>query len=106
MAHPVWHDYLNLVSFFASVLGLYLVVNDKSSQNEDSEVADRILFSMTFTYWIVHCIAVGAQKWVCPDWETCVLSLKWTGVISYLLTFSCAMSLPLHRIASSQRQPE
>ena len=105
MSHPIWHDYLNLASFFASVLGLYLLFNGKKAQDE-SDIADRTLFSMAFAYWIVHCVALGAQKWICPDWETCVLSLKWAAVISYLLTFSCAMSLPLHRIAASQRQPE
>ncbi|HTL89437.1 MAG TPA: hypothetical protein VL134_08540 [Leptolyngbya sp.] len=106
MAHSIWHDYLNLASFFASVLGLYLLIHQKKSETEDADAADRVLFSMAFAYWIVHCIAIGAQKWVCPDWTTCVLSLKWTAVISYLLTFSCALSLPLHRIASTQQQAE
>jgi len=106
MAHSNWHDYLNLASFFASVLGLFVLLNQKQTQTEDSEIADEVLFSMAFAYWIVQCIAIGAQKWVCPDWTTCLLSLKWTAVISYLLTFSCALSLPLHRIASNQRQAE
>ncbi len=106
MSHPIWHEYLNLASFFASVAGLYLLYGKKQTQDDDKAVADHILFAMTFAYWIVHCVAIGAQKWVCPDWETCMLSLKWTAVISYLLTFSCAMSLPLHRIAASQRQTE
>ncbi|BAS59811.1 MULTISPECIES: hypothetical protein [Leptolyngbya] len=108
MAHSTWHEYLNLASFFASVAGLYLLLNQKKAQTqqEENEVADQVLFSMAFAYWIVHCIAVGAQKWVCPDWTTCMLSLKWTAVISYLLTFSCALSLPLHRIASTQQPVE
>jgi len=106
MAHSSWHDYLNLASFFASVLGLFVLFNQKQKQTEDSEIADKVLFSMAFAYWIVHCIAIGAQKWICPDWTTCLLSLKWTAVISYLLTFSSALSLPLHRIASTQRQAE
>ncbi|MBE9014419.1 hypothetical protein IQ250_29950, partial [Pseudanabaenaceae cyanobacterium LEGE 13415] len=55
---------------------------------------------------IVHCVAIGAQKWISPDWTTFMLSLKWTGVISYLLTFSCALSLPLHRIAATQQPVE
>lgn len=104
MAHPIWHDYLNLASFFASVAGLYILLGKKQDQQADQEVADQVLFSMAFAYWIVHCVAIGAQKWICPDWTTCMLSLKWTAVISYLLTFSCALSLPLHRIAST-RQP-
>ncbi|MBW4443174.1 MAG: hypothetical protein KME10_18430 [Plectolyngbya sp. WJT66-NPBG17] len=106
MAYSIWHDYLNLASFFASVLGLYILLYKKQAQSEDSDIADEVLFSMAFAYWIVHCIAIGAQKWVSPDWATCLLSLKWTAVISYLLTFSCALSLPLHRIASTQQQAE
>lgn len=106
MAHSNWHDYLNLASFFASVLGLYVLCNKKQAETEDADIADQVLFSMAFAYWIVHCVAIGAQKWICPDWEVFMLSLKWTGVISYLLTFSCALSLPLHRIASTQQQAE
>lgn len=106
MAHSNWHDSLNLASFFASVLGLYVLLHQKQAKTEDSEIADEVLFSMAFAYWIVHCVAIGAQKWISPDWTTCMLSLKWTAVISYLLTFSCALSLPLHRFASTQQQAE
>ncbi|MGG6266851.1 hypothetical protein ACQ4M3_21420 [Leptolyngbya sp. AN03gr2] len=106
MAHSNWHDYLNLASFFASVFGLYILIYQQQAKTEDSEIADEVLFSMAFAYWIVHCVAIGAQKWISPDWTTCMLSLKWTAVISYLLTFSCALSIPLHRIASAQQQAE
>ena len=105
MSHPVWHESLKLLSFFASVLGLYIVVNRKSEQ-DDAGAADQTLFAMSFAYWIVHLVAVSAQKWIAPDWDVFMLSLKWTAVISYLLTFSCALSLPMHRFSASQRQTE
>ncbi|NDJ17795.1 hypothetical protein [Myxacorys almedinensis] len=104
MSHPVWHEYLKLVSFFASVLGLYLVGNRKSKN--DADAADQTLFALSFAYWIVHLVAVSAQKWISPDWLVFTLSLKWTAVLSYLLTFSCALSLPMHTISASQRQTE
>lgn len=106
MSHPVWHEYLKLLSFFASVIGLYIVVNRRSVQADDADAADLTLFAMSFAYWIVHLVAVGAQKWISPDWDIFMLSLKWTAVISYLLTFSCALSLPMHRFSASQRQTE
>jgi hypothetical protein len=106
MSHPIWHEYLRLLSFFASVIGLYILVNSKLDETDDAGVTDHVLLSMSFAYWIVHVLAISAQKWILPDWGTFMLSLKWTAMISYLLTFSCALSLPLHKISVSQRQTE
>lgn len=106
MAHPVWHAYLNLASFFAAVAGLYILFNVKSAPEDALDDTDHSLLAMSFGYWVVHCIAVGAQQRVLPDWEVVALSLKFTAVFSYLLTFSCALSLPLHRISANQKQTE
>lgn len=103
MSHPVWSESLNLLSFFASVIGLYILYNDKGAKEPDADNADQVLFAMSFAYWIVHCVAVGAQKWISTDLETLTMSLKWLSMISYLLTFSCALSLPLHRISTAQQ---
>ncbi|PSB19924.1 hypothetical protein C7B65_09660 [Phormidesmis priestleyi ULC007] len=106
MAHPVWHEHLQLLSYFASVLGLYILVNSKQDESDDPDNTNHVLFSMTFAYWIVHCMAIAAQKSISPDWEIAALSLKFTAVFSFLLTFSCALSLPLHRISVRAKQTE
>jgi hypothetical protein len=106
MAHSVWQAYLSLVSFFAAVIGLYVLYNVKSKPGEELDDADHTLFALSFAYWVVHCMAVGAQRMVSPDWEIAALSLKFTAVFSYLLTFSSALSLPLHRLSTRQNQTE
>jgi hypothetical protein len=106
MCNLVWHDYLVFLSFIACIAGLILLFKTFNNPSDDVEAADRMLFMMTFTYWLVYCLAFGAQKLVLPDWETAMLSLKFTTVISYLLTFSCVLGLPLHRYAASRRIQE
>jgi hypothetical protein len=105
MTFSLWREYINLASFFASVLGLYLLLNNQStSTDQEAEAADRLLMAMGFGYWIIHCVALSAQKWVLPEWEIVLLSLKFAAILSYLLTFSCVLSLPLNRIAAQQQQ--
>ncbi|NJR50740.1 MAG: hypothetical protein HC780_15385 [Leptolyngbyaceae cyanobacterium CSU_1_3] len=106
MTHPVWHEYLNLLSFFAAVIGLYVLYNVKSKPGEELDDADHTLLALSFAYWVVHCMAVGAQRMIHPDWEIAVMSLKFTAIFSYLLTFSSALSLPLHQISARQNQTE
>ncbi len=106
MAHSVWQTYLSLISFFAAVIGLYVLYNVKPKPGEQLDDADHTLFALSFAYWVVHCLAVGAHRTVSPDWEIAALSLKFTAVFSYLLTFSSALSLPLHRISIRQSQTE
>lgn len=99
-----WHDYLLMASFVAAIGGIVLLKTDKSPAKNDVEEADQMLILMSFAYWLVYCVAFAAQKVISPDWETMVLSIKLTGVIAYLLTASCIISLPLNRV--SVRQPE
>ncbi len=99
-----WHDYLLMTSFVAAISGIVLLKTDQSPAKNDIEAADQMLMLMSFTYWLVYCVAFGLQKAISPDWETVILSIKLTGVIAYLLTASCILSLPLNRV--SVRQPE
>jgi hypothetical protein len=99
-----WHDSLLLLSFAAAIAGIVLLKTDKSPAKDDIEAADQMLILMSFTYWLVYCGAFALQKVIAPDWETVILSIKLTGVIAYLLTASCILSLPLNRV--SIRQPE
>jgi hypothetical protein len=102
MSHPVWIESVRLVSFFACVLGLFVLYNDRSTQ-EDLGEANWNLMSFSFGYWIVNCLAHAGQNCLCPTWTTVLLSVKLTSLFSFLLTFSCILSLPLNRVAARYR---
>ena len=98
----IWHDLLVFVSFAACIAGLYLLSNADQPEVTELEETEQILFRMSFAYWMVYCVAFGIQKMALPDWEILLLSLKLTAVLSYFLTFSCIVCLPLHRFAVRQ----
>jgi len=104
MPNLSWHNELMILSAIAAIAGLGLLFSDRQACKDDLEVTDRVLLMMSFTYWLVYCAAVGAQKLILPEWEMALLGVKFTGVIAYLLTATSVMSLPLHRV--SIRQPE
>ncbi len=97
-----WHDYLVLISFAACIAGLLLLSNDNPTQADDLEETEQTLFSMSFSYWMVYCLALGIQKICLPDWDIVLMSLRLTAALSYFLTFACILSLPLHRLAVRQ----
>ncbi|MBD0311532.1 MAG: hypothetical protein ICV86_01175 [Microcoleus sp. T3-bin5] len=106
-----WHDYLVMVSFVASIAGLVLLGDNRNSQSTDDSLGDsfasrtlseEILIKMSFTYWIVYCISVFGLKLHLPEDSWLLLSLKLTTVLSYLLTASSILSLPLQRMAVRQ----
>ncbi|MBW4596474.1 MAG: hypothetical protein KME46_27100 [Brasilonema angustatum HA4187-MV1] len=99
----VCHDFFVLLSFIACITGLLLLWERKQENNEVEET-EKILFRMSFSYWLVYCVAFAIQKIVLPDWETVVMSLRITTALSYFLTFSCIVSLPLHKFAVSRVQ--
>ncbi|BDA66335.1 hypothetical protein RIVM261_051670 [Rivularia sp. IAM M-261] len=99
------HEFVVALSFLACVAGLALLWNVKPEENEAVET-ERILFRMSFTYWLVYCIAFGIQKLVLPDWENVTTTLKITTALSYFLTFSCIVSLPLHKFAVHEEVEE
>jgi hypothetical protein len=102
MTSSDWIEYLRLGSFFASTIGLFILYNDESTQTDFGE-ANWNLLAFSFGYWIVNCIAHSIQLCVCPSWSMVVLSLKFTSLFSFLLTFSCAISLPLNKVAAKHR---
>ena len=106
MATLSWHDYLMMLSFVCAIAGLALLLLEKTANETDAEVADRVLFMMSFAYWLVYCISAAALKLIQPEWEILVLSVKLTGVLSYLLTATCVMSLPLHRVSVQQTEAD
>jgi hypothetical protein len=95
-----WHDYLVMVSFVASIAGLVLLGDNRNSQpTDDRTLSEEILIKMSFTYWTVYCISVFGLKLHLPEDSWLFLSLKLTTVLSYLLTASSILSLPLQRMA-------
>ncbi len=104
MPHLLWHDYLMILSFFAAIAGLVLLFNGNPAYESDWEITNRVLMMMTFTYWLVYCVAVGLQKCILPQWEVLLWSVRLTGVLAYLLTAACVLSLPLHRVSTRQSE--
>ncbi len=102
--HPVnlfCHGFVVAVSFIACIAGLVLLWGSEQ-QKDDVEETERILLRMSFSYWLVYCIAFGIDQIALPDWEAIQMTLRITTALSYFLTFSCILSLPLHRFAARQ----
>ncbi|MBW4641649.1 MAG: hypothetical protein KME23_01245 [Goleter apudmare HA4340-LM2] len=95
------HEFVVAVSFVACIAGLLLLWDGKP-QKDDIEETERILLRMSFSYWLVYCVAFGIDKIALPDWESIQMTLRITTALSYFLTFSCVLSLPLHRFAVRQ----
>ncbi|MGB8687612.1 MAG: hypothetical protein WCD53_09785 [Microcoleus sp.] len=94
-----WHDYLVMVSFMASIAGLVLLCDRNSQPTDDRTLSEEIPIEMSFIYWIVYCISVAGLKLHRPEESWLLLSLKLSTVLSYLLTVSSILSLPLQRMA-------
>ncbi|BAY81167.1 hypothetical protein NIES267_06420 [Calothrix parasitica NIES-267] len=92
------HNFFVTLSFFACITGL-LILLDKEQFETEMEQTEKILFRMSFSYWLVYCIAFGIEKIVLPFPEAVVMSLRMTTALSYFLTFSCIICLPLHKFA-------
>jgi hypothetical protein len=105
MSHSVLIESIQLVSFFASVAGLFVLCNDRSTQADFKE-SNWMLMAMTFGYWMIHCVARIGDSCLCEDWTVAVMSVKMTALFSMLLTFSCALSLPLNLIAAKNPQED
>ncbi|MEM7555843.1 MAG: hypothetical protein AAF378_17445 [Cyanobacteria bacterium P01_A01_bin.84] len=95
------HEFFVAISFCACFLGLILLWSDRSEKNS-IEATEKVLFQMSFSYWLVYCISFGTQKAILPFTEALSTTLKLTAALSYFLTFSCILILPLHRIAIRQ----
>ncbi|MEG4271412.1 MULTISPECIES: hypothetical protein [unclassified Microcoleus] len=97
-----WHDYLVMVSCVASIAGLILLSDRKSQPRDDRTLSEEILIKMSFVYSIVYSMSVLALKMPLPEDNWLLASLKLTTVLSYLLTVSSILSLPLQRMAVRQ----
>ncbi|MEA5551935.1 hypothetical protein VB713_13365 [Anabaena cylindrica UHCC 0172] len=97
--HSVFcHEFVVAISCVACILGL-LMLWDNNKQKDEAQETEEVLLRMSFTYWLVYCVAFGIEKIVLPNWEGLTMTLRITIALSYLLTFSCILSLPLHKFA-------
>ncbi len=97
------HEFAVMISSIACILGICLLW-DNEPPKDDLEETEQILLRMSFSYWLVYCAAFGIEKIVLPEWEAITVTLKITTALSYFLTFSCILSLPLHKFAIHQVQ--
>ncbi|MDJ0798217.1 MAG: hypothetical protein QNJ51_15590 [Calothrix sp. MO_167.B12] len=98
LLHFIVHDIVVAISFIACIIGLALLWNQNQHDN-DLEATETVLLRMSFSYWLVYCMAFAIQKIVSPELESLLMMLKMTTVLSYFLTFSCVIILPLHKFA-------
>jgi Na+/melibiose symporter-like transporter len=106
LTHSSFTHIITVISFFASAIGLFVLYYHEGIRNEDLDETQWMLFGMGFAYWMVHCVAIALVQWIPQDWVWLILNVKITAVASALLTFSCAMSLPLNRIAEENQTEE
>jgi hypothetical protein len=99
-----WHDYLVMVSCVASIAGLVLLGDRNSQPTDDRTLSQEMLIKMSFIGWIVYCISVAGLKLHLPEDNWLSLSFQLSTVISYLLTVSSILSLPLQHITVRQVQ--
>jgi hypothetical protein len=97
-----WHDYLVMVSLVASISGLVLLGDRNSKPADDRTLSQELLIQMSFTYSIVYCISTLCLNLPLPEGSSLLQGLKLTVVLSYLLTASSILSLPLQRMAVRQ----
>lgn len=96
------HDYLVMVSFVASIAGLVLLGDRHSAPTDDRTLNEEMLMKMSFLYSIVYSISVLGLKMPLSEDHWLLATLKLTTVLSYLLTVSSILSLPLQRMAVRQ----
>ncbi|MBV6625523.1 MAG: hypothetical protein KI793_21785 [Rivularia sp. (in: Bacteria)] len=102
-ANFICHDFFVMLSFLACITGLILL-SAKEQFETEMQQTEKILFRMSFSYWLVYCIAFGIEKIFLPMQEAVIMSLRMTTALSYFLTFSCILCLPLHKFAMRQIQ--
>ncbi|NCJ07221.1 hypothetical protein GS597_12035 [Synechococcales cyanobacterium C] len=104
-----WHDILLAISGLASAWGIILLLKRESLEDhqeiDESDAAEETLLRMAFIYWVVYCSTVVLQKFGGDFPHTYLVTLKLTGMLTYLLTFCCILGLPLHLLEARQ-QPQ
>lgn len=99
LANVFCHQFFIALSFIACIMGLWLLRNIPQ-ETDESEETEVVLLRMSFTYWLVYCIAFTCEQFLTSSqWEGLIMTLKITTALAYFLTFSCILSLPLYKLA-------
>lgn len=106
MGNLGWYDMLLGASLLAALGGLGLLLPGETDQDlSDRQITTENLLRMTFVYWTVYCIVAIAQKLLPSEIHPVTVPLRLTGLLTYVLTFSSLLCLPLHYFeARRQRQ--
>jgi len=92
------HGFVVAISSLACIVGLWLLKNHNQAIDDFQDTEENLL-RMSFAYWLVYCVAFGLEKIFLFNWEIVIITLRITTALSYFLTFSCILSLPLHKFA-------
>jgi hypothetical protein len=99
-----WHSGLQTVSCLAALVGLvWSISSDRVQDSDQRRDNEETLLRMAFTYWIVFCLSVALQKLDLPPWDGLIVGLKFTAMLTYCLTFSSIVCLPLHHFESRRQ---
>ncbi|MGB8700030.1 MAG: hypothetical protein WCD18_11495 [Thermosynechococcaceae cyanobacterium] len=93
-----WHDYLLITSCLTSAVGLTVFCHCPIPEPNAAEATQETLVRMTFIYWMLYCLSRLGQLWCDSTAQDFVCSLRVLALLSYVLTFCCVVSLPLHTI--------
>ncbi|MDX2100703.1 MAG: hypothetical protein SFW36_23225 [Leptolyngbyaceae cyanobacterium bins.59] len=95
-----------MTSFVACIAGLTLLLRVQQTPQNEHEETEEMLLRMAFTYWMLYCVALTVQRLSPTEWESLLIGVRFTAVMSYLLTFSCVLTLPMLHLSASQRQTQ
>jgi hypothetical protein len=111
-----WPMSLLALSIVAAIAGLVLLLTQPESaatkaggrlcataKAEEGQVTHEHLLRMIFIYWVVYGVAVLTQKVISPELTALLVPLKLTALLTYFLTFSSLLCLPLNYIEARRQ---
>lgn len=85
-------------------MGLYCYGRSPIENPTEAQSTQETLVRLSFVYWTVYCFAHWGEKICAASPHGIACSLRILMLLSYVLTFCCVLSLPLHFIEQRRRQ--
>lgn len=109
-----WSMGMLVLSAIAAGVGLSWLFYDAQQQHKQHPLQEcspqqaygETLWRMIFVYWLLYCGATGLQIAVPLEGTDLGQMCKITALLSFLLTFSSLLCLPMHYWQSRQRQQQ
>lgn len=110
-----WHNGLLFSSAIAALIGiLWLVHQEKQERSQVGNPPEltlqqaygETLLRMIFVYWLLYCGVKGLQTLIPLEGTDLGRMCQVTGLLSYLLTFSSVLCLPMHYLQARQGQQQ